>query len=99
VKEIDILAWAAEGDFVIVEKESNRVWDVEEVREARAAGRFREEDRVVAPEGFAVSGPFPGCLQMGASARGVGGYHAAGQTRNFIFFVPAAAEEGVGLAG
>jgi hypothetical protein len=87
VKEIDILSWAGEGDFVVVEKETNRAWAPEEIREARSVGRYQEEDRVVAPGSLDVSGPFPGCLQMGSSARGVGGYHPAGQTRNFVFFV------------
>jgi hypothetical protein len=88
VKEIDILMWADEGEFVVVEKETNRIWAPEEIRDARDSGLYQEEDQVVAPESLDVSGPFPGCLQMGASARGVGGYHAAGQTRNFVFFVP-----------
>jgi hypothetical protein len=74
---------------VVVEKETNRAWAPEEIQVARAVGLYQEEDRVVAPGVLDVSGPFPGCLQMGGSAGGLGGYHPAGQTRNFVFFVRA----------
>jgi hypothetical protein len=94
-REIDLLIEAVEKNLVAVEKETNVVWSREDVCGARAAGRFRHEDRVspAAPGRDAVSGIFPGCLQQGG-AGGYSRYALAAQTEHFLLF----SDAGGGLA-
>jgi hypothetical protein len=91
-REIDLLALEAGRGRLLVEKESNRLWEDDDLRDARASGLFADEDRVAAPDGAAeVTSPFPGCLQLGGALDTWSRYRAVGQTRHFVLFAPAAA--------
>jgi hypothetical protein len=84
-KEIDILVKAAGKSCAVVEKASHVLWTYEELVEAREAGRFQGEDRILAPDGFLeVNGPFPGCLQQ--SGAPLASYRPIGQTEHFVIF-------------
>jgi hypothetical protein len=91
-KEVDILMRAAGKSCAVVEKESHMIWTLEDLREAHALGRFQAEDRILPPDGqLEISGPYPGCLQLGAdgvSAR----YRPVGQTEHFVIFAPSQIE-------
>ncbi len=90
-REIDILVKAAAKNCVVVEKDSNLVWSLQDLTEAAEDQRFQEADHFLPPEGpLAVSGPYPGCLQM-AGRSDAGEYRPVGQTRHFVVFAASAA--------
>jgi hypothetical protein len=87
--EIDLLAEAASHARTIVEKATNQTWEVEELREAKAAGWWMEEDEVLpALEPMEVCSPFPGCLQRSGATEEFEHYRLMGQTRHFLLFEP-----------
>ncbi len=84
-KEIDLLLAAESRGCLVVEKASNVVWERDALLDARADALF-EGDARVGPltEAAVVSGPFPGCLQMGAAPER--GYQPLGETEHFVIF-------------
>src|SRR6516165_4919758 len=85
--EIDLLTNAASCAQTVVEKATNQTWELEELREAKAGGRWGEEDELVPAVGLMdVSGPFPGCLQRGGATEEFEHYRLCGQTRHFLVF-------------
>ena len=86
-REIDLLTEAASQARTIVEKSTNQTWDLEEIREAGSAGRWKEEDQLLpVVELIDVSGPFPGCLQRAGATEVFEHYRLCGQTRHFLVF-------------
>jgi hypothetical protein len=87
-KEIDILVEAARKQCAVVEKDSNVLWTQEDLEDARAAGRYQAESRLLSPDPeAAVTGPYPGCCQQAAAPPQARNYRAVGQTEHFIIFV------------
>jgi hypothetical protein len=85
--EIDLLTDAASRAQAVVEKATNQTWDLEELREAKAGGRWGEEDELLPAFGrMDVSGPFPGCLQRCGATEDFEHYRLCGQTRHFLVF-------------
>jgi hypothetical protein len=90
-REIELLSEAATLSMTVVEKATNVAWDLDELQEAGAAGRWHDEDRIVpANEAAAggVSGPFPGCLQRAGASEEFDHYSLVGETRHFLIFEP-----------
>jgi hypothetical protein len=89
VREIDLLTKAASGALTIVEKCTNQTWELNELREAEAAGQWWEEDQLLpGDESAEVSSPYPGCLQRIGATEAFDHYHLLGQTRHFLIFAP-----------
>jgi hypothetical protein len=87
--EIDLLAEAASHAQTVVEKATNQTWELEDLREAKVAGRWAAEDEVLPALGpMEVSSPFPGCLQRSGATEGFEHYRLLGQTRHFLLFEP-----------
>jgi hypothetical protein len=87
-KEIDILVEAARKQCAVVEKASHVLWTPEELAEARAAGLYQAESRLLSPDRqAAISGPYPGCCQQAGGLVGTASYRAVGQTEHFLIFV------------
>lgn len=83
-REIDILQHLAAAGCLLVEKATHCAWTPEEFA---ATDRFQEADRIAPAEAAVdVSGPYPGCLQMGGSLTEFNGYPLLGQTRHFYVF-------------
>ena len=86
-REIDLLTEAASHARTVVEKATNQTWELEEIREAGSAGRWKEEDQLLPVEELTdVSGPFPGCLQRAGATEEFEHYRPCGQTRHFLVF-------------
>jgi hypothetical protein len=86
--EIDILAQAAGKGCAVIEKTSHRLWDKDDLVEAKGAGCFRDEDSLdEPPQQIDISGPYPGCLQQYA-ASAEANYRLVGQTKHFLVFAP-----------
>jgi len=86
-REIDLLTEAASHARTVVEKATNQTWELEEIREAGSAGRWKEEDQLLPVAGLIdVSGPFPGCLQRAGATEEFEHYRLCGQTRHFLVF-------------
>jgi hypothetical protein len=87
MREIDLLIGEAERGRLVVEKDTNRLWDRDELREARAGDVFTEEDEVrpVAAD-LPVTSPFPGCLQLPGALDDLSESVRVGHTRNFVLF-------------
>jgi len=86
-REIDLLTEAAAAAQTVVEKATNQTWELDDLREAAAAGRWKDEDAVqAAKESADVSGPFPGCLQRFGASEDFENYRLVGQTRHFLLF-------------
>jgi hypothetical protein len=84
--EIEILLRASTRNCAVVEKETNVLWSSEDLLEARASGRYQNEDRLLPPDAESgVTGPYPGCLQQGSALSALN-YRPIGQTNHFIIF-------------
>jgi hypothetical protein len=85
--EIDLLTDAASRACTVVEKSTNQMWDLDELREAKAVGRWGQEDELLpAVDSADVSGPFPGCLQRSGATEEFDHYQLLGQTKHFLLF-------------
>ena len=85
--EMDLLTDAASRARTVVEKSTNQTWDLDELREAKAVGRWGQEDEVLpAVESADVSGPFPGCLHRSGAIEEFEHYRLLGQTKHFLLF-------------
>jgi hypothetical protein len=87
-REIDLLVQAARGPYLVVEKATNVLWNLDELQEADRTGRYQGEDRVAPADerDSAVSGPFPGCLQQMSAPEELTRRPLLGQTRHFLLF-------------
>jgi len=86
-REIDLLTHAASQARTVVEKATNQMWELEELREAKAQGRWEEEDEFHPAVGpMEVSGPFPGCLSRCGATEEFEHYQLFAQTRHFLVF-------------
>src|SRR4051794_3021063 len=91
-KEIDILQRALSKGFLVVNKESHVLLDDENWLSAQQSPLYQKECDLLAPEKQAeLSGPFPGCMQLGGATRG-SDYRMLGQTAHFAIFYPAEGE-------
>jgi hypothetical protein len=88
-REIDILLKAADKHCAVVDKASHVLWTREELGRAREAGCYTHEDSLDPPAPtYAVSGPYPGCLQQFGAPVDVSLYRLVGQTEHFLIFAP-----------
>src|SRR5437762_1336115 len=86
-KEIDILVEAARKSCAVVEKASHVLWTYDGLVEARESGRFLEAGPLLPPDGpIDVSGPYPGCFQLGGAMTEATRYRLVGQTEHFVIF-------------
>jgi hypothetical protein len=88
-KEIDILLEASRQGCAIVDKDSHVLLEGEELKEAQGDGLYQEEGIRSRKGPLEVSGPFPGCLQLGAATGDDLDFRVLGQTRHFVIFCPA----------
>lgn len=87
-KEIDILLEANSNGCLIVEKDSQALWEQNELLEAQEEGLYQEKGLPLSPEQQTeVSGPFPGCVPGGSGVNQT--YRLLGQTKHFVIFFPA----------
>jgi hypothetical protein len=87
IREIDLLVQAAGASFLVVEKATNVLWTLDELRQAHSRGQYQEEDRITpAEDDPAVSGPFPGCMQQMSAPEETSHHRLLGQTRHFLLF-------------
>ena len=85
-KEIDILLRAHFRGCLLVDKESHGLLEEEDLFSAQR-GKAYERECVLAAPGADVSGPFPGCMNVGGDGYG---YQMLGETPHFaIFYVGA----------
>lgn len=88
MKEIDILLRANSKGCMIVDKQSHVLLEPEELLVAQRDRRYQEEDDFLAPGSqVEISGPFPGCMQLGGDAKKFA-FRIVGQTEHFIIFYP-----------
>jgi hypothetical protein len=88
-KEVDILLEANRQGCLIVDKDSHVLLEREELVEAKGDGLYQEK-AVLSPKAPSeVSGPFPGCMQLGAATEDSLDFRVLGQTRHFVIFYPA----------
>lgn len=83
-REKDILEHLVAAGCLVVEKATNRVWTLDEI--VSAIGLDGEDRILAADRPSAVSGPYPGCLQMGSAMDEFSGYPLLGQTEHFYIF-------------
>jgi hypothetical protein len=88
-KEIDILLDAHRQGCLIVDKISHVLLEPDALVEATKKELYLTEGTVSENGPSDVSGPFPGCMQLGASADGALGFRLLGQTEHFVIFFPA----------
>jgi hypothetical protein len=88
IKEIDILLRAKSKGCLIVDKESHVLLEEEELLAAQRGGPYQEEDDLLATgKRTEVSGPFPGCVQLGGASNRFN-YRMVGETAHFAIFYP-----------
>jgi hypothetical protein len=95
-QEIYLLINYAEQGAGVVEKETNILWSLEDLWEARAEHKFEIADFVTAPSGdIAITGIYPGCPNMSGKLVGGASSEIIGQTSHFIIFGPPSPEKAV----
>jgi hypothetical protein len=86
-REIDLLTTAAARGLLVVEKETNCVWELEKLYEAQDTEPYQAEDHIVAVDAqTGVTSPYPGCLQEAAGVDTWSHFRAVGQTQHFVLF-------------
>jgi hypothetical protein len=89
-KEIEILLKANAKGCLIVEKDSHVLLERDELLAAQQNGDYQEECVLLAPEKqIALSGPFPGCMQIGGARTKTLEYRLVAQTKHFVIFYSA----------
>ncbi len=91
VKEIEVLLQADRQGCLIVDKNFHALLEREELEEAKGAGLYQEEVVFSQDASIEVSGPYPGCPQLGAATKDDVDYRQLGQTQHFVIFLPARA--------
>jgi hypothetical protein len=93
-REIDILVEAARKGCAVVDKNTGVLWTLDELMCCRNAGEYHAVCDLSPPgRQIEISGPYPGCCQIGGASAGTFRYHPVGQTEHFLIFTgPDAAE-------
>jgi hypothetical protein len=95
-QEIYLLINFAEQGAAVVEKETNILWSLEDLWDARAEHKFEIADFVSAPGGnIATTSIYPGCPNMSGKLGGDGAGEIIGQTSHFLIFGPPSLEEAI----
>jgi hypothetical protein len=99
IKEIDILLRASSKGCLIVDRESHVLLEEEELFAAQRDGLYQGKGELLAPgKGIELSGPFPGCMQLGGDSKRFT-YQMVGQTEHFAIFYPVEGQAPLGGLG
>jgi hypothetical protein len=84
-KEIDLVLQLVRKGLIAVERDTNVLWTLEDLLEAQSAKDFQDNDEITPPSGEeAISGLYPGCLNMGNALTSE--VEPLAQTSHFLFF-------------
>jgi hypothetical protein len=82
-----ILAQLDSDAYLLVDRDTNEAWKPAELDQFGNSWQLEAEDELVPADAFhAVSGPYPGCPQMGGRTPGQSSWRLIGQTRHFLVF-------------
>jgi hypothetical protein len=86
-KEINLVLDMVEKGVLAVEKETNLLWSLNDLLEARSNHEFQNDDQVAAPSNSCtVTSLYPGCLNMMGNNANNAPIKAVAQTRHFLLF-------------
>jgi hypothetical protein len=84
-KEIQLVLDLVRKGLIAVERDTNVLWSLEDLLGAQSGKEFQNNDRITEPSGEeAISGLYPGCLNMGSAL--TSDVEPLAQTTHFLFF-------------
>jgi hypothetical protein len=84
-KEIQLVLDLVRKGLIAVERGSNVLWTLEDLMAAQSTKDFQNNDQITEPSGEeAISGLYPGCLNMGGAL--TSNVEPLAQTTHFLFF-------------
>jgi hypothetical protein len=87
ISEINLVLELVEKGADAVEIETNLLWSLDDLLQARADHRFQNDDRLISPSASnGIVGLYPACLNMMGASTDIASREAIAQTSHFLLF-------------